>query len=352
MRITLAELAEKIGASLSGDGARTVTGCNTLADATDQQVSFLTNPRYADQAGHSAAAAIICSPQDAQTIPGRNLLVARHTYFAFRQAMVLLHGFPPRPDPGIDPSARVDPAATVGEGCHIGPFVSVGPGTVIGARTVLASHIAVGRDVRIGDDCLIDPNVTIYDRSVLGDRVTVHAGCSIGHDGYGYAIHQTPDDAQPIHHKIPQTGIAVIEDDVELGANCSIDRATIGATVIGAGSKFSDNVVIGHGSSVGKHNLLVAQVGLAGSVTTGDYAALGGQVGVAGHLKLGDRVRIAATSGVMNDVPDGESWGGAPAIPIKQAFRNHTLVQKLPELHKRIKHLERQIAALELESQT
>lgn len=349
MRIRLGDLAATIGARLVGDADRWVTGCNTLADADadDQQISFLTNPRYAKQVSASAAAAIIVSPDDMAVAGDRNRLVSDHPYFAFRQAMVALYGFAPRPEPGTDPTARIHPDAVIGQGCHIGPYVTIGADTTVGDRTVLTSHIAVGTNVRIGSDCLVDPHVTIYDRCVLGDRVTLHAGCSIGHDGYGYATHQTPDDAEPVHHKIPQTGIAVLEDDVELGANCSIDRATIGATVIGAGSKFSNNVVIGHGSNVGRHNLLVAQVGLAGSVTTGDYAALGGKVGVAGHLNLGDRVRIAATSGVMDDVPDDESWGGAPAIPIKQAFRNHMMVQRLPDMHKRIKQLERRIAELE-----
>ncbi len=362
MSTTLTDLAAAIGAKLRGDGSRIVTGCNTLADADADQVSFLANPKYLSQVADSAAAAIIVSADDAETITGKSLLIADDPYFAFRQTMVVLHGFPSRPEPGISPHAVIDPSATLGEGCSIGPFVHVGAGVTVGNRTALTSHVAVGEGVCIGSDCLLHPNVTIYPRCVLGDRVTLHAGCSIGQDGYGYATHSPPpghgpledeDDPAgrlPIHHKIPQAGIAIIEDDCEFGANCSVDRATMGATVVGAGTKLSNNVVIGHGSAVGRHNLLVAQVGLAGSVTTGDYVALGGQVGVAGHLTLGHHVRVAATSGVMNDIPTGETWGGAPAVPLKQAFRNFSYINRLPDLANKVKHLERKLAKLEAES--
>jgi len=347
MAYPLAQLAETIGATLRGDGSVTVASCATLADAGPDQLSFLANPRYAEQTADTDAAAIVVSPGDARTIPHRNLLIADDPYYAFRQAMVLLHGFRPRPEPGIHPLACIDETATIGEHCHIGPFVHVGPGASIGRRSVLLSHVAVGRDAEVGEECLIYPNVTIYDRCRLGHRVTLHAGCSIGQDGFGYATHQAEGDAAPQHHKIPQTGIAVIGDDVEMGANCSVDRATMGATVVAAGTKFSNSVTIGHGSKVGRHNLFVALVGLAGSVTTGDYVALGGQVGVAGHLSIGDRAQVAATSGVMTSIPADGKWGGAPAQPLKQAFRTHACVQQLPDLAATVKKLERRVHKLE-----
>jgi UDP-3-O-[3-hydroxymyristoyl] glucosamine N-acyltransferase len=343
----LAQLAEAIGATLRGDGSVTVESCATLADAQPDQLSFLANPRYAEQIADTAAAAIVVSPADARSIPDHNLLIAEDPYYAFRQAMVLLHGFRPRPEPGIHPLACIDASATIGQDCHIGPFVHVGPHASVGDRTVLHSHVAIGRDARVGDDCMIYPHVTIYDRCRLGHRVTLHAGCSIGQDGFGYATHQADGDAAPVHHKIPQTGIAVIGDDCELGANCSVDRATMGATFVAAGTKFSNSVTIGHGSKVGRHNLFVALVGLAGSVTTGDYVALGGQVGVAGHLSIGDRARVAATSGVMHSIPPDGKWGGAPAQPLKQAFRTHAYLQQLPDLAATIRKLERRISKLE-----
>ncbi len=347
MPYSLDELAKAIGATLRGHGSIVVDGCATLNDAQPNQLSFLANPRYAEQLATTRAAAVVVSPSDAASLTGYNLLIADDPYYAFRQAMVLLHGLRERPEPGIHPLACIDKTAQIGEGCHVGPFVHVGPGAMVGARTALLSHIAIGRDAVIGDDCLLYPQVTIYDRCRLGHRVTLHAGCSIGQDGFGYATHRAPGDAEPVHYKIPQTGIAIIGDDCELGANCSVDRATLGATVVAAGTKFSNNVTIGHGSKVGRRNLFVAMVGLAGSVTTGDYVALGGQVGVAGHLHIGDRAQVAATSGVMNSIPADQKWGGAPAQPLKQAFRLFAYQQQLPDLAATVKRLERRISKLE-----
>jgi len=344
---TLAHIAEAIGATLRGDGSVTVGSCATLADAGPDQLSFLANPRYAEQIADTDAAAVVVCPDDAESIPDKNLLIADDPYYAFRQAVVLLHGFRPRPEPGIHPLACIDETATIGRDCHVGPFVHVGPGAKVGDRTALLSHVAVGRDALIGDGCLLYPHVAIYDRCRIGHRVTLHAGCSIGQDGFGYATHHAPGDPAPAHHKIPQTGIAVIGDDVEMGANCSVDRATMGATVVAAGTKFSNSVTIGHGSKVGRHNLFVALVGLAGSVTTGDYVALGGQVGVAGHLSIGDRAQVAATSGVMNSIPADGKWGGTPAQPLKQAFRTHAYVQQLPDLAATVKKLEHRVRKLE-----
>ena len=192
---------------------------------------------------------------------------------------------------------------------------------------------------------MLYPHVTVYDDCIIANRVTLHAGCSIGQDGFGYSTHAVPGQ-EPVHHKIPQAGNVVIEDDVEMGANCSVDRATLGSTVIGAGTKFSNGVTIGHGCHVGPHNLFVAQVGLAGSVETGKHVVLGGQVGIAGHLKVGDRAQVAATSGVMKDVPPDSVYGGTPAIPLRETKRVVLYAQRLPDLAARIKTLEREIERL------
>jgi UDP-3-O-[3-hydroxymyristoyl] glucosamine N-acyltransferase len=194
---------------------------------------------------------------------------------------------------------------------------------------------------KVGADCVLHPNAVVYDGCILGDRVILHAGTVIGQDGFGFATHGG------LHHKIPQVGIVRVEDDVELGANCAVDRATLGETVIGAGTKFSDLVAIGHGTVIGQHCLLVAQVGIAGSVTLGKYCVLAGQVGVAGHIKIGDGVTMAAKSGVINDIPSGQTVLGQPAIEINKAKKNYVAFVQLAELREKVRLLESRLRQLE-----
>jgi UDP-3-O-[3-hydroxymyristoyl] glucosamine N-acyltransferase len=200
--------------------------------------------------------------------------------------------------------------------------------------------VVVGPRATLGRDCVLYPNVVIYDDCVLGDRVTIHAGTSIGHDGFGYATQKG------IHHKIPQVGNVVIEDDVEIGANCTVDRATLGSTVIGKGTKFSNAVAIGHGTKIGPHCLFVAQVGVAGSVSVGHHVTMAGQVGVAGHLKIGDNVTIAAQSGIIGDVPEQTTVMGTPALPAARARRVWGVYSQLPDLLDRVRKLESQVEEL------
>ncbi len=351
MSMTLSELAERIDATVRGDGSLQVTGCAPLGDAGPGDVSFVANRKYVKHMATTGAGAVVVSPADAESehAAGRTLLVADDPYYAFRQAVVALHGFREQPQPGISPMAVIDPEAEVADDCCIQPFSYVAAGARVGARCIIYPNCFIGPNARIGDDCVLYPGVVVYDDCVLGDRVILQAGCVIGQDGFGYATHQC-DGEEPRHHKIPQIGNVVIEDDVELGANCAIDRATVGSTVIARGTKFSDLVAIGHGSKVGPHNLLVAQVGLAGSVETGRYVVMGGQVGVAGHLRIGDGVQIAATSGVATDIPDGAGqFGGTPAIPMSQMRRVAMNLPRTPEQAKTLKKLLKRVEALEAE---
>jgi UDP-3-O-[3-hydroxymyristoyl] glucosamine N-acyltransferase len=341
MTMTVDELAQRIGARSQGDGSRPIEACATLDEAGPGQVSFLANGKYVSKLATSEAGAVILDNDNAQQAGDRTLLVAEDPYYAFRNAMVALHGFRQQPSGGVSDQAVIAPTAQLGQDCHISPFVVIDEGAVVGDRCVIYPHCHVGAHARLGDDCVLHPNVAVYDRCELGDRVTLHSGCVIGQDGFGYATHEGA------HHKIPQAGRAVVESDVEMGANCSVDRATLGDTVIGEGTKFSNSVTIGHGTKVGRHNLFVAQVGLAGSVQTGDYVALGGQVGVAGHLSIGDMAQVAGHSGVMNDIPAGVNYGGAPAGPLKELFRIHAHLRKLPELSQTVKSLTKRIARLE-----
>lgn len=339
--MTLTELAGRINARVRGDGSCVVTRCAGIEEAGPDAVSFVANRKYARALADSQAGAVIVSAADAQQAPDRTLLIADDPYFAFRQAVVALHGFRPNPAPGISPLAFIDPSAQVDPGASVAPFAYVAARARVGAGTVLYPHVYIGPDAVVGRDCLLFPHVCVYDFCVLGDRVTLHAGCSIGQDGFGYATHRGA------HHKIPQVGIAVLEDDVEMGANCSVDRATVGCTRIGKGTKFSDLVAIGHGVTLGPHNLLVAQVGIAGSTQTGAYVVMGGQVGMAGHLKIGDQVQIAAQAGVMTDLAPKAQYGGTPAQPLTDAKRTVLAMARLPDLMGEFRRLQKRVEQLE-----
>lgn len=341
MAMKLDELAGRIGARLEPDsaGGQTITGCAGLDEAGPEHVTFLANPRYRDRLARTWAAAVIVGP-DLELEPNAApavRLVADDPYFAFREAMVALHGWREQPAPGIHPDAFVDPSAIVDELCTIRPGAYVAPGARIGRRCVIYPNVYVGKHAVVGDDCVLHPGVTIYERCRLGARVVLHAGVVIGGDGFGYATHNG------VHHKLPAAGRVVVGDDVEMGAGCSVDRATTGVTAIGEGSKLSTHVAVGHGCRIGKHNLLVGQVGLAGSVSTGDHVVIGGQTGVAGHLHIGDRARVAAQSGVMTDLPPDGDYGGAPAQPLHDAKRNVLHGQRVPELARRLKRVEKQL---------
>jgi UDP-3-O-[3-hydroxymyristoyl] glucosamine N-acyltransferase len=311
----LNELAKVIGAELVGDGEVEVETVATLEDAQAGQLSFLANPKYASQLETTqASAAIVPMRVNSERLP---MLKAKDSYYAFAQAVVALQGYRKHPHGGVHPRAHVEPSATVSEGA------TIYPGAYIGAN------------VRIGRDCIIHPNVTIYENCILGDRVTIHAGTVIGQDGFGYAPHEGA------HFKIPQVGNVVIEDDVEIGANCAIARAAMGSTIIGKGTKIDGLVMIGHGAKIGEHGIIVAQVGIAGSVTIGHHVTLAGQVGVAGHLKIGNYVTVGAQAGVMMDAEDKAILHGSPAMQASHARRVYSIFTQLPELVDRVKELEK-----------
>lgn len=320
MALTLKELADAIGAELVGDPGLPISGVNTLEDAGPGQVTFLANPKYLKQLEGTKASAVIVAPSvNADHVA---ILKAKDPYYAFAQAVQRIHGPRQHSFSGVHPKATVDPTATIGEG------TVVYPGAYVGAR------------VRIGRDCVLHPNVVIYEDCVVGDRVIIHANTAIGPDGFGYATNAG------VHHKIPQIGNVVIEDDVEIGANCSIDRAALGSTVIGKGSKLNDLIAIGHNTRMGPHCLIVSQVGIAGSATIGHHVTLAGQVGVAGHIEVGDHVTVGAQAGVTNSVPEQSVLLGSPAMPIRHARRVAAVFVQLPELQERVKKLEQSVEEL------
>ncbi|HEY7086583.1 MAG TPA: UDP-3-O-(3-hydroxymyristoyl)glucosamine N-acyltransferase [Tepidisphaeraceae bacterium] len=316
----LNELAKQIDAELVGDGSIDVKSVAPMEDAGAGQLSFLSNPKYQKQLETTRASAVIVAQRISH--PKLTLLKSADPYFSFAKAVVALHGHRKHPHTGVHPKACVDSTATVGSGTVVYPGAFVGP------------------RAKIGRDCILYPNAVIYDDCVIGDRVIIHANATIGQDGFGFSTHNGE------HHKIPQIGNVIIEDDVEIGANCCISRAALGSTVIAKGSKLDSQVMIGHNTRIGEHGLLVAQVGIAGSVTVGHHATIAGQVGVAGHLKIGDNVTIAAKAGVMSDIGDQTVVLGMPAMPAQQARRVYSIFTQLPELVERVKAVEQQVEEL------
>ena len=345
MGMTIDELALRIGASVRGDGSPVVDACAGLEEAGSGHVSFLANRKYTRLLSQTKASAVIVSEQDVDPTSGHTYLITEDPYFAFREAVVALHGFREHPAPVDLPDnlsqAVVDPTAQIGSDSRLYPMAYVAKDAQIGERCIIYPYCFIGPGAVIGDDCVLFPNVTVYDGCVLGHRVTLHSGCVIGQDGFGYVTHEGE------HHKIPQSGNVVIKDDVEMGACCMVERATVGSTRIGQGTKFSDLVTIGHGAQVGSYNLFVAQVGIGGSTKTGDYVMMGGQVGVAGHLKIGDRVQIAAQSGVADDLPANGQYGGHPALPFNQTKRSFVAVARLPEIMQEFRKLQKRVEQLE-----
>jgi UDP-3-O-[3-hydroxymyristoyl] glucosamine N-acyltransferase len=258
-------------------------------------------------------------------------------FTAFATIAGHLHPPLPREVPGIDPRANVDAAARLGADCAVGPFASIGAGTTLGARCRLHPGATVGRNCRLGDDVELHPHAVIYDGCVLGNRVIVHANAVIGADGFGYR----PTDGR--HVKLPQFGNVEIADDVEIGAGTTIDRATYGSTTVGPGTKIDNLVQIGHNCRIGRHNLIVSQVGIAGSCTTGDYVVIAGQVGVADHVHIGNGAVLGARSGIHRDIGANERILGAPGRPESEEKRILLSLEKLPELRRDVRHLKQHL---------
>ena len=332
------QIAEQLGGTVIGDAGTQLTGLNAANAAAAGDLTFAENEKYFAAAVASDAAAILVSEELGRT--DKPLIKVRHVRVALAQ---LLAAFHPEHQyaPGIHETATVADSAEVDASAYVGPHCIVEAGARIGPNVTLTGHNFVGSDATVGDSSRLFANVTVYDRTVIGARVRIHAGTVIGSDGYGYVF----DEGQ--HKKIPQVGNVVIEDDVEIGSNVSIDRGAIGPTVIGKGTKIDNLVQIAHNVSTGEHCLVISQVGIAGSSKLGKYVTLAGQVGIAGHLKIGDQVTLAAKSGVMHDIPDGEKWMGAPAQPDKQTKRQLLAIQQLPELIRRVRELEKELEKLQ-----
>ena len=327
----LVELARELGCQLCGDGTLEITGVAGLEQAGPTELTFLANSKYAPKVKRTKAAAILISePLKESAIAS---LVSANPYHDFARALALFYQ-PPRPRPGIHPTAAIAETASIGEGAHVGAYSVIGERVVIGRDAVIHPHVVVYVGARIGDNFYAHSHAVVREYCRIGDRVTLGNGVVVGGDGFGFAKTR-----EGTHYKIVQSGITVIEDDVEIQSLSSIDRATVGETRVKRGARIDSLVQIGHASVVGEDNIICAQTGLAGSSILGKNVLLAGQVGVSGHLTIHDNATVYAQSGVGGDVAAGTAISGSPAFEAREWLRAITAFQKLPELLKTVRQL-------------
>jgi UDP-3-O-[3-hydroxymyristoyl] glucosamine N-acyltransferase len=338
-KLTLAELAKAANGTVRGPATLRIGGVNTVGEAREDEITWVSDERFAKALQTSKAGAVVVSAgYGATPMPA---VLCEDPQLGFLRILNVFAPPVPRPPVGVDPTARVAESAAVAEGTAIGPGVQISERARIGRNCVLHANVFVGADTTIGDDGEFWPGVVIRECCTVGDRVIIHSNAVIGTDGFGYHF------TQGSHRKIPQIGTVRIEDDVEIGANSCVDRAKFGATVVGRGTKIDNLVMVAHNVRIGSHCILAGQVGLSGSVTLGDYVMLGGQVGIADHIVVGDRVRVAAQSGLIRNVSSDQVIGGTPAVEHREWLREHAQRHRQGELNTAIRQLVKRIERLE-----
>jgi UDP-3-O-[3-hydroxymyristoyl] glucosamine N-acyltransferase len=339
---TLAELAELVQGRVLGDAALAIDQARPLAAAGPGDITFVEDEKHAKHLRACPASAAIVGPNFRKLYPDATLptIEVADPLTAFVAVRAHLAGPRVQGPTGVHERAYVAPTAEIAEGVTIYPLAYVGDGARIGRGTTLHPGVVVGAGCTIGEDVLLHANVVLYEGVVLGDRVEVHSGTVLGGDGFGYR------QANGRHVKVPQTGHVVVESDVEIGANCTIDRGTFEATVIGEGSKIDNLVMIGHNNRIGKHNLLCGQVGIAGSCRTGEHVVMAGQVGIKDHVEIGDRVVVGAQAGVHRSIPANTQVLGSPAVPMKEQRQIFAMIARLPEMHRQLRELSTQVTLL------
>jgi UDP-3-O-[3-hydroxymyristoyl] glucosamine N-acyltransferase len=344
MSFSVGDLAQRLGCSIVGDAALILTDVRPLSEAGPAQLTFVGDRKQLGKVAAAQAGAVIVSSKLADQLDaGRTWLVAADAQSAFIQAMLLFRPQPSRQVTGVSLRANVAATAIVGKDVNIAPGAFVGEHAVIGDGCDIGPNSVVGDRCRLGQEVTIHATAVLYREVAVGDRSIIHSGAIIGADGFGYRF------VEGRYERIPHTGTVVIEDDVEIGACTTIDRAMVGETRIGSGTKLDNLIMIGHNCRLGKHNAFASQVGLAGSVTSGDYVRCAGQVGIADHLHLGTGSTLGAKAGVMNDIPDGSHQIGSPSQPTKEMFRTVLHIGKLPEIIQQLKTLTAQVAELQNE---
>lgn len=337
----LGELATRLGAELRGDAEVEVTGVKGIEEAGPTEVTFVANPKYGGLARKTSAAAVLVEPEFPE-ISAATLRI-KNPYHAFSRALGLFYQ-PPAYAEGIHPTAVIDATAKIGAGAHIGAYVVIGQGVRIGAHATLLPHVVLYPGVQVGDHFFAHAHAVVREGCLLGDHVTLENGAIVGADGFGFSKNERGE-----WEKIPQSGPVRLGNRVDVQANACIDRATVGATEIGDGSKVDNLVQVGHGSKVGQNTLVCAQTGLAGSSVIGNNVILAGQTGIAGHCSVGDGVILTAQSAVSHDIPAGKMISGSPGFDNKVWLRAVTIFQRLPEMLKRLDRVEKKLAGMESE---
>ncbi len=338
MEMSLSQIAEHVGGTVRGDPQRAIGGVGAFESASERDITFAVLPRYLKHLEATGAGAVILARDAAAG--AKDMILVDNPQVAFARTVLLFHP-PARPRAGLSPLAVIGPGSVVGEGASVAPFVFIGRNVRLGRRGVLHPHVFIGDDVVIGDDAVIHPNVTIRENCRIGHRVLIHPGTVIGSDGYGYAREGSR------HHKIPQIGSVQIDDDVEIGACNTIDRATLGRTWIQRGVKTDNLVHIAHNVTVGEDSLLIAQVGISGSTTLGKGVIMAGKASTAPHVTIGDGAVLGAKAAAAKSVKGGEVLFGSPAIPHRQWLKVQAVYARLPELKKQVIELERRLNRLE-----
>lgn len=335
---TLEELAAVVDGRVIGDGSASIKGVAPIEEAGPGDITFVADRKYLKFVASTRASAVIV--RDEMDAGGKNLLVVRNPQSAFSRIIDILRP-PVPPPPGVHPKAEVHAGAVLGKDVSVQAFTVIEEGARIGDRSVFYPGVYVGRGAKIGSDVILYPGVSVREGCVIGDRVIVHSNAVIGSDGFGYYREGAR------YFKIPQRGIVRIEDDVELGACVTVDRAALGETVIGRGTKIDNLSQVAHNVVIGEDTIIISQTGIAGSTRVGSRVQLGGQVGVVGHIEIGDNSMVGAKSGIVQDVPAGSVLSGIPAIPHAEWLRAQSVYAKLPELKKRVAELEKRLESLE-----
>lgn len=339
MNITVRQLAEWVRGEVLGDPELAITNARTLTEAQPGDITFVESERNL-HAWHNSKASAAVVPASVP-VNGRPVIRVADPLMAFADIVRHLRARPEEASRDISPGAYVHPTAKLAAGVSVGPLAVIGEGAELGENCVVHGGATVGRFCKIGRDVTIHPRVVLYDDCVIGDRVILHAGAVIGADGFGYRT------ANGKHHKVPQLGWVELEEDVEIGANSTVDRGTFGPTRIGAGTKIDNLVMIGHNCQIGKHNLFCSQAGIAGSCVTGDYVVLAGQAGIADHVTIGAMAVIGAQAGVPADLPGDQQYLGTPATPVKEMARVFASLRRLPEMREEMKQLRKRLESLE-----
>jgi UDP-3-O-[3-hydroxymyristoyl] glucosamine N-acyltransferase len=338
MELKLKEIAQILGGTIDGDEDTVINNISGIEDAKEGDITFVANPKYINYIEKTKASAIVCSPEISSE--SKNLLKVKNPYLAYAKAITFLN--PPREETGtIDERAFIGKDVKLGKNVTIYPFAFIGDGSTIGDHTTIYPNCFLGRKVKIGSNTFLHPNVTIREDCIVGNNVIINSGAIIGSDGFGFAS----DGAKKF--KIPQLGIVQIDDDVEIGACTTIDRATMGKTWIKRGAKLDNLIQVAHNCTIGEDSVIIAHTGISGSTHIGDRVTMAGQSATTGHVKIGDDVIVGARGGVAADIPPGQIVSGAPTMPHRDWLRSTLIFKKLPEMNQTIKDLKKKISELE-----